>query len=98
MSDEFVMRLPELPTSRFDEPELPRWNSPAVFCETWLPLALAVGVSDAVRELAWEAAGLVGVLPGVLDADRAERCMVAAAWGLAWPQPRPIGIRLVRPR
>jgi hypothetical protein len=94
MDEGFATRLTGLRERLLDDPELDYLNSAAVFCETWLPLALVDGASESVRALAWEAAGLVSSLPGVLDPDRAERCMVAAACGLAVPRPRLRGPQL----
>jgi hypothetical protein len=94
MNDERILELARGRTRYLDHPDLQDGPGAAAICQTWLPLAHVDGVGEDVRALAWEAARVIEELPGVVDPDRAEQCIVAAAWGLAGPEPEPTAITL----
>ena len=72
-----------------DEPDVGQRFSEETFCEAWLPLAHVDGASEAMRALAWRAAGLIAERWGEGPAGHVEEAVIGAAWGHATP---PVGL------
>jgi hypothetical protein len=74
-----------------DEPDLGERFNEETFCEAWLPLAHVDGASEAMRALAWRAAGLIAERWGEGPAGHVEETVISAAFGHATPPAGLIG-------
>jgi hypothetical protein len=74
-----------------DEPDVGQRFNEETFCEAWLPLAHVDGASEAMRALAWCAAGLIAERWGEGPAGHVEETVISAAFGRATPPVALIG-------